>query len=64
MFAEELDESTCDYMGVYSRQHPLAPLTDLARYADTLIETADRNVRTIEALKDRLFWSTVNSNKL
>lgn len=45
LFVEILVESVCDNMRVYLGQHSHAPLKDLARYVDTLIKIADRNVK-------------------
>lgn len=40
------------------------PLVALAHYADTLIKTADRNVRSSKSLHDWLSLSAVKPNKL
>lgn len=45
LFIKGRDEAVCDNMRVYSGQQPRAPLTELARFADTLIKIADRSVR-------------------
>lgn len=41
-------------MHVYLQQLSRAPLTELARYADTLIKVAIRNVRSSESSKDKV----------
>lgn len=45
------------------RQHPRAPLTELARYAETLMKIADRSVRTSESSKYKSIRSAVGPNR-
>lgn len=63
-FVEKLDEWVCDSMDVYLTQNPLAFLTEVACYADTLIKIPSKSSRASDLSIDRSPRSAVKPNKL
>lgn len=59
LFVKGMDESICNNMRIFLKQHPHAPSTELASYADMLIRTADRSAKTSESSKYKPTRSTV-----
>lgn len=64
LFVQGLGALICDNMCVFLEQHPCLPLTELARYADSLIKIADWRLRRSESSKYNRTRSTVRPNSL
>lgn len=56
-FVEDLDELICVNMRVYSGQHPRAPRSELACYADKLMKIAVKCARTSKSSMYKMMMS-------